>query len=67
MSSVTTALNNNDHLVVGSCVNWWPDFIAFAEVNATASMQTVDGHRIVASSAFDKTLINFVNDVAGTR
>jgi hypothetical protein len=67
MSSVTTALNNNDYLISGSCVNWWPDFIDFAETNATASMQTVDGQRIVATSAFDQTLTNFVNDAAGSR
>jgi hypothetical protein len=56
---MTTALDNNELLVSESCTNWWPNFVA--ETNATASMRTVDGQRIVTSSDFDATLLNFYN------
>mmetsp|Transcript_115102 Transcript_115102/g.161775 ORF Transcript_115102/g.161775 Transcript_115102/m.161775 type:complete len:942 (-) Transcript_115102:122-2947(-) len=64
-SKMTTALDGNDDLISGSCVNWWPAFIDFAETNATSSMRTVDGERIVDSLSFDDTVLNFYNDDAG--
>lgn len=63
---MTTELDDNDLLVSGSCINWWPEFVSFAEVNASASMQTVNGERIVAPAHFDDTLLNFYNDDAGS-
>lgn len=63
---MTTALENNDMLVEDSCVNWWPDFIAFAESNASTAMTTFDGERIVGSTVFDQTFLNFYNDDAGS-
>eukprot|EP00035_Acanthoeca_spectabilis_P015158 m.299671 g.299671 ORF g.299671 m.299671 type:complete len:908 (-) comp16299_c0_seq2:26-2749(-) len=65
-SKMTTALENNDMLVEDSCVNWWPDFIAFAESNASTAMTTFDGERIVGSTVFDQTFLNFYNDDAGS-
>jgi hypothetical protein len=64
-SEMTTELDNNDKLTAGSCINWWPDFVTFAETNATASMRTVSGQRIVSPLAFDDTLLNFYTDEAG--
>lgn len=64
-SQMTEALDANTMLVLGSCVNWWPAFIDFAESNATSSMKTVDSFRIVNSNRFDSTLRNFYNDDAG--